>query len=77
MMYLKRSGRLVFVFLVVTFFTFWLLDQGKTLGFGKPSEVLTEHAVSSAFQVGTRAEMLMPSNNKHLTFHLQNQGTPQ
>ena len=54
-----------------------LLDQGKTLGFGKPSEVLTEHAVSSAFQVGTRAEMLMPSNNKHLTFHLQNQGTPQ
>lgn len=30
MMYLKRFGRLVFVFLVVTFFTFWLLDQGKT-----------------------------------------------
>jgi peptide/nickel transport system permease protein len=29
-MYLKRFGRVVFVFLVVTFFTFWLLDQGKT-----------------------------------------------
>ena len=28
-MYLRRIVRLVFVFLVVTFFTFWLLDQGK------------------------------------------------
>ena len=28
-MYLKRFVRLIFVFLVVTFFTFWLLDQGK------------------------------------------------
>ncbi|BAN03906.1 ABC transporter permease [Ilumatobacter coccineus] len=30
MMYIKRVVRLVFVFLVVTFFTFWLLDQGKS-----------------------------------------------
>lgn len=30
MLYLRRFGRLVFVFLVVTFFTFWLLDQGKS-----------------------------------------------
>jgi peptide/nickel transport system permease protein len=30
MMYVKRVVRLVFVFLVVTFFTFWLLDQGKS-----------------------------------------------
>lgn len=30
MMYIKRVVRLIFVFLVVTFFTFWLLDQGKS-----------------------------------------------
>lgn len=30
MIYIKRVVRLIFVFLVVTFFTFWLLDQGKS-----------------------------------------------
>lgn len=51
-----------------------LLDQGEARGFGPPEQVLTETAVSRAFQVGASAERLSPSNAKHLTFHLENQG---
>lgn len=52
-----------------------LLQRGKTLGFGPPDQVLTEQAVSDAFQVDARRENLIPSNTDHLTFHLQNKGT--
>tara|TARA_Y100000385_G_scaffold291499_1_gene369876 strand:- start:2504 stop:3304 length:801 start_codon:yes stop_codon:yes gene_type:complete len=52
-----------------------LLQSGKTLGFGPPDQVLTEQAVSNAFQVDARREHLIPSNTDHLTFHLQNKGT--
>lgn len=47
-----------------------LLDQGHTMAFGSPDEVLTETHVSAAFRVGTRQERLNPSNSKHLSFHL-------
>lgn len=52
-----------------------LLEAGKTVGFGKPQDVLNETAVSTAFQVTARREMLAPSNIDHLTFHLQDKGT--
>lgn len=51
-----------------------LLDGGRMKGFGPPSEVLTETAVSAAFQVEARRECLAPSNTEHLTFHLQTKG---
>ena len=51
-----------------------LLDQGAVKGFGPPEQVLTETAVSQAFQVGTQSETLSLSNTKHLTFHLENHG---
>lgn len=54
-----------------------LLDAGRTLGFGPPRNVLTEAAVSAAFQVGARRERLTPSHAEHLTFHLQKTGTSQ
>lgn len=54
-----------------------LLKSGRAIGFGAPSEVLTEHAVEQAFQVGTRRERLSLSDVDHLTFHLQPQGNPQ
>ncbi|MEO0487320.1 MAG: ABC transporter ATP-binding protein [Pseudomonadota bacterium] len=47
-----------------------LLKDGKPIGFGPPDDVLTEHSVAHAFHVGTRREMLAPSNTDHLTFHL-------
>ncbi|XYK79760.1 MAG: ABC transporter ATP-binding protein [Labrenzia sp.] len=51
-----------------------LLQSGRQLGFGSPAHVLTETAVSGAFQVNARRERLTPSNNDHLTFHIQKQG---
>jgi len=47
-----------------------LMEQGKPIGFGTPSDVLSEAAVSSAFGVDARRETLMPSDRHHLTFHL-------
>lgn len=54
-----------------------LLQGGKTIGFGPPASVLSEAAVSNAFQVEARRERLTPSNINHLTFHLQQTGTDQ
>lgn len=47
------------------------LQGGRPIGFGPPSDVLTEAAVSGAFRVEARREWLNPSNVDHLTFHLQ------
>ncbi|MEM8538075.1 MAG: ABC transporter ATP-binding protein [Pseudomonadota bacterium] len=52
-----------------------LLQNGRPLGFGPPTDVLTEAAVSDAFHVHARREHLAPSNTQHLTYHLQQQGT--
>lgn len=49
-----------------------LLLRGHAQGFGPPEEVLTETAVSAAFQVQARRERLDPSQTDHLTFHLKN-----
>ncbi len=54
-----------------------LLQSGRTLGFGPPRDVLSEQAVSHAFQVHARREHLAPSATDHLTFHLHDQGTHQ
>lgn len=51
-----------------------LLQGGRCVGFGPPAEVLTETAVSRAFDVGARWEHLAPSNTDHLTFHLHDKG---
>ena len=47
-----------------------LLKAGRSLGFGPPSEVLSEVALSDAFDVTARRERLAPSEADHLTFHL-------
>jgi len=51
-----------------------LLHSGHQLGFGTPRDVLSETAVSNAFQVAVHSEQLIPSNRNHLTFRLQNKG---
>lgn len=51
-----------------------LLQGGRAKGFGPPTQVLTEPAVSGAFQVTAKRERLTPSGVDHLTFHLKNQG---
>ncbi len=48
-----------------------LLHSGHMVGFGTPSDVLTETSVAHAFQVNARREQLSHSGNEHLTFHLQ------
>lgn len=47
-----------------------LLRGGRMMGCGAAEEVLSEAAVSSAFDIVARRERLMPSNTDHLTFHL-------
>ena len=47
-----------------------LLDDGKAIGFGAPQDVFSEIAISNAFQVTARRELLAPSDTKHMTFHL-------
>lgn len=54
--------------------TVLLLHAGYTVGFGPPAQVLSEPAVSNAFQVNARREVLSRSGTEHLTFHLQNKG---
>lgn len=49
-----------------------LLHAGRPIGFGPPEQVLSEAAVSKAFQVDARREHLSPSDSHHFTFHLQN-----
>jgi len=53
-----------------------LLRAGHSIGFGPPATVLSEAAVSGAFQVSARRERLVPSNADHLTFHLSDKGHP-
>ena len=52
-----------------------LIQAGRTVGFGPPERVLSEAAVSDAFQVIAQREQLSHSQVDHLTFHLQNKGT--
>ncbi|WP_147106204.1 ABC transporter ATP-binding protein [Tateyamaria sp. syn59] len=52
-----------------------LLDAGACIGFGPPSDVLTEAALSGVFRVDARRERLAPSNADHLTFHLSHKET--
>ncbi|GGH19628.1 iron complex transport system ATP-binding protein [Cribrihabitans marinus] len=52
-----------------------LLHSGHAVGFGPPAKVLSEVAVSDAFQIVARKEQLSLSNTDHLTFHLQKQGS--
>ena len=47
-----------------------LLQAGHALGFGSSETVFTEIAVSKAFCVTARREKLLPSDTKHMTFHL-------
>ncbi|MEM9250384.1 MAG: ABC transporter ATP-binding protein [Pseudomonadota bacterium] len=51
-----------------------LLKAGQPLGVGPPAKVLSETAVSGAFEIRARAERLSPSNTDHLTFHLHGKG---
>ena len=51
-----------------------LLKAGHSLGFGPPSNVLSEAAVSHAFQVDACREHLAPSGTDHLTYKLQTKG---
>lgn len=52
-----------------------LLKSGHALGFGTPETVLSETAVSGAFQIQARRERLAPSDIDHLTFHLHDERT--
>lgn len=52
-----------------------LLQSGRALGFGRPEQVLSEAAVSDAFQVVARKEQLSHSRSDHLTFHRQVEGS--
>ncbi len=54
-----------------------LLKSGQPLGFGPPADVLSETAVSGAFQVTASRERLAPSGADHLTFHLSKERTPE
>ena len=53
-----------------------LLKAGRSLGFGPPSEVLSEQTLAQAFDVSARRERLAPSDTDYLTFHLSNKGIP-
>ena len=47
-----------------------LLKEGKSLAFGHPDNVFSKSIISEAFNVQTEQEFLVPSNSKHITFHL-------
>lgn len=47
------------------------LQSGHSVGFGAPSEILSESTVSSVFEVVSRRDTLSRGNKDHLTFHLQ------
>ncbi|MEO1580008.1 MAG: ABC transporter ATP-binding protein [Pseudomonadota bacterium] len=49
-----------------------ILQAGHPVAQGAPHEVLSEDAVSNAFDIIARRENLAPSNTDHLTFHLPN-----
>lgn len=47
-----------------------VMEDGHTIAFGPPSEVLTEHLVSSAFSVSAQLETLSKSQINHFSFQL-------
>jgi iron complex transport system ATP-binding protein len=47
-----------------------LLNEGRSLGFGKPKTIFLEKKISKAFKVKTKHEVLLPSKSDHITFHL-------
>ncbi|MEO0496480.1 MAG: ABC transporter ATP-binding protein [Pseudomonadota bacterium] len=48
-----------------------LLRDGRKLAFGPPEKVLSDVAVSDAFQVTAERQKLHPSNQSHFTYTLQ------
>ena len=44
-----------------------MLKDGKSLGFGKPDSILSEDIIATAFNVGTRLELLNSVSYTHLT----------
>ena len=47
-----------------------VMEQGHTIAFGPPEEVLTETLVSGAFSVTAQLEKLSKSQNNHFSFQL-------
>ena len=47
-----------------------LVKDGRSLGFGQPDNIFSEKKITQAFQVTTKHEVLTPSKEKHITFHL-------
>ena len=47
-----------------------LLKEGHSLAFGQPENVFCKSKLSKAFEVKTEQEFLVPSNSKHITFHV-------
>ena len=47
-----------------------LLKDGFPLGFGKPEKILSAKKITDTFEVNAKKEVLIPSNNKQITFHL-------
>ena len=47
-----------------------LLKEGHSLAFGHPDNVFCKSKISEAFEVIIEQEFLVPSNSKHITFHL-------
>lgn len=47
-----------------------VLADGHTLGYGPIDKVLTETLISRVFDIGARNQVLHPSGQRHLTFHL-------
>ena len=47
-----------------------LVKDGRSLGFGQPDNIFSEKKITQAFQVTTKHEVLNPSRDKHITFHL-------
>lgn len=47
-----------------------LLQEGRAVAFGAPDAVLTDEAVSEAFCVHARRQMLVPVNQSHFTYTL-------
>ena len=47
-----------------------LVKDGRSLGFGQPDNIFSDKKITQAFQVRTKREVLNPSNEQHITFHL-------
>lgn len=49
-----------------------VLNHGHPCGFGPPETLLSETLVSDIFRVDARQQQLMPSGDRHFSFHLPN-----